>query len=251
MCTLTILPYNNKIFVGFNRDELRTRKTAIPPSFYVYNNIKMIYPKDANFGGTWIGANELGFLFFLLNYNQKNLYKNYFFNKAYKNKKSRGLIIPELLKLESEEQIHEYIQNFDYWNYSPFRLIFFNVNNLKVLQFIYSGRGKKTRCYSIPFFQASSGLGDQKIYPLRKKLFNTLLQNQPSIKKQIRFHHYRNKKNPLENIFVNRKLARTVSQTFILIENQQIMVHYLDHLNKKKHKYILNLKTRSNIRGSF
>ena len=238
MCTLTITKYHNqKIFIGFNRDELRNRKVAIPPNFYKHNNITMIYPQDADFGGTWLGINDLGFLFFLLNYNQKNLYKNYFFNKAYKNKKSRGLIIPELLKLESEKQIQEHLQNFDYWNYSPFRLIFFNVNNFNVLQFIYSGRGEKIRCYTIPFFQASSGLGDQKIYPLRKKLFNDFLQNQPSIKKQIRFHYYRNKKNPLENIFVNRKLARTVSQTFILMHHQKVIIHYYDLIQKKKFKY--------------
>ncbi len=251
MCTLTIIPYNNKIFVGFNRDELRNRKIAIPPSFYVDNNIKMIYPKDANFGGTWIGANELGFLFFLLNYNQKNLYKNYFFNKAYKNKKSRGLIIPELLKLESEKKIHEYLQNFDYWNYSPFRLIFFNVNNFNVLQFIYSGRGKKTRCYTIPFFQASSGLGDHKIYPLRKKLFNAFLQNQPSIKKQILFHDYKNPKNPLENIKVNRKLAKTVSQIFILIHHQKAIIHYYDLIQKKRLKYLLYLRTAHKTMDDF
>ncbi|GIX43113.1 MAG: hypothetical protein KatS3mg129_2846 [Leptospiraceae bacterium] len=244
MCTLTIIPYNHlqKVFIGFNRDELKNRKVAIPPAIYNNNNIQMIYPKDANFGGTWLGLNEYGYFFFLLNYNQKNLYLNYYINPSYKNKKSRGLIIPELLQLKSKIEILNYIKNLDYYNYSPFRLIFFDKNENNIFQFIYTGRGKKVRYFQIPFFQASSGLGDYKIYPLRKKHYKNFLKN-PSIKKQIYFHNYIDSKNPESSIKINRKLSMTVSQTFILIKNKNIILHYYDLINQKKYKLNLSLKS--------
>lgn len=243
MCTLSIVPYYdyNALFIAFNRDEQKNRKIALPPEYYHFNSIKMLYPRDQQSGGTWIGINSLGFIFFLLNYNQKNLYKNFFINPAYKNKKSRGLIIPELLKSKSENEVIKKIYKLDYLNYSPFRLIFFHLKNYTVFQFIYTGRGIKVRQHKLPFFQASSGLGDHKIYPLRKKLFKFFLENNPTIRKQIKFHHYVDKNNPLASIKINRILAQTVSQTFILIQNQKIILHYYDLIKTQKNKYYLEL----------
>ncbi len=239
MCTLTILPYKEKreILIGFNRDELRNRKIAIPPQIYVKNNIKFFYPQDANFGGTWLGFNEYGFFFFLLNYNQKNLYKTYLFNKHYKNKKSRGFIIPDLLISTKKEEVLNNIMNLDYYNYSPFRLTFYYLKDHSVFQFNYTGRGIKIKNYHLPFFQASSGLGDHLIYPLRKKIFRKQLCNNKSIKNQFLFHEYQDPIDSNSNILVNRTAARTVSQTFIWIQYPKAIIHYRDRIQNIKHKY--------------
>ncbi len=243
MCTLTIVPYKDLLLIGFNRDELRFRKNATPPQIHIFQNVKAIYPIDANHGGTWLGCNEFGFFFFLLNYNQKNLYRNFYKNQAYKDKKSRGFIIQSLIFLDTEKKILDYINNLNYNEYSPFRLIFFNYHTKIIHQFIYTGRGKKFRQYFLPFFQASSGLGDYKIYPLRKKIFCNILHTKQNIKKQILFHEYQNPSLPLSNVKVNRILAKTVSQTFILIKDRKVIFHYRDCKKKLIFKNYLKLVT--------
>ncbi|MCS7205739.1 MAG: NRDE family protein [Leptospiraceae bacterium] len=245
MCTLTIFSYekDRSFLIAFNRDELKIRKIAYPPSFYEFRGIKQLYPKDAESGGTWIGINDLGFAFVLLNYNQKGLYKNYATNPVYLNKKSRGFIIPPLLEFSTETEILQAMKTLPYEQFSPFRLIFFNPHKQKIHALIYTGRGKKYREYCLPFFQASSGIGDLKMYPIRKRLFKEFLKNPTSSKQQIRFHHYYNKKKPSNGILMNRKLAHTVSQSFILLKEKKVYFHYKDVIQKKKYKYQMTLKT--------
>ena len=55
MCTITFIPKSNNDFIlTSNRDEAPGRET-FPPEIYEEEGVKLLYPKDALAGGTWIG----------------------------------------------------------------------------------------------------------------------------------------------------------------------------------------------------
>ena len=67
MCTVTYIPVNDKYFISSNRDEKNSRSQAAPPAVYKLNNIMLIFPKDADAGGSWIALHENGNAAVLLN----------------------------------------------------------------------------------------------------------------------------------------------------------------------------------------
>ena len=87
MCTVTYIPLTNHCYLTSNRDEHITRGQAIAPKKILANGYELIYPKDADAGGTWIATKNTGEAIVLLNggfYKHKS-------NPPYK--KSRGIIL--------------------------------------------------------------------------------------------------------------------------------------------------------------
>lgn len=71
MCTLTWLFHRDSTGYSllFNRDELKTRKRAIPPRIKeTSEGIRFLSPTDADAGGTWLAVNQFGMTICLLNY---------------------------------------------------------------------------------------------------------------------------------------------------------------------------------------
>lgn len=60
MCTATWIRTSEGYELFFNRDELRTRAPAAPPSVREDRGIRFLAPTDGDAGGTWLGVNERG-----------------------------------------------------------------------------------------------------------------------------------------------------------------------------------------------
>ena len=69
MCTVSWLHSPNGYHLLCNRDEKRTRSSAIAPRISVNGAVQFIAPLDQDFGGTWIATNEFGTSICLLNGN--------------------------------------------------------------------------------------------------------------------------------------------------------------------------------------
>src|SRR5664279_4462760 len=67
MCTVTFIAYGHKVYITHNRDEKSIRPIAVPPKQYVINGHRLLFPKDGQAAGTWIGVNENGCAAVLLN----------------------------------------------------------------------------------------------------------------------------------------------------------------------------------------
>ncbi len=243
MCTLSIVSYQCEypfIIIGFNRDELKSRSIAYPPNVYENNSIKMIYPVDSDFGGTWWGLNESGYLFFLLNYNIKNLYK-YTHHEFYNKKKSRGFIIPEFLKLTNREDIILQMKNLYCNEFAPFRFIFFDLNFSEIYLLIYNGKRTILKKFSPPFLQASSGVGDLVVFPGRKRKFDEF-KNLNQFYNQIRYHFYKQDKVKPLGVVIDTPFSHTVSQTFFYVIHNKITIHYYDRIKKNKFKFEFMIK---------
>ena len=121
MCTITFIPVKDKYFITSNRDEKTLRKQAIPPAVYYMDDSKLIFPKDADAGGSWIAVNENGNAAVLLNggfvaHQPQPPYA-----------KSRGLIFLEIIKAEMPVK---YFMNMGLIKIEPFTLVLFEDNNL-------------------------------------------------------------------------------------------------------------------------
>jgi uncharacterized protein with NRDE domain len=139
LCTLTV--YNdriaNRLLVGFNRDEKRTRQTEIPIQHSFFPSGGVISPKDVESGGTWIALNQSGLLFCLLNVNEPADLK-----PAQGNLKSRGGLIPLLWHSKSLVEVSELLLGIQTSQYPFFRLVIIQkpddllADEVKMIEFI-------------------------------------------------------------------------------------------------------------------
>lgn len=113
MCTLTFIPGDDGYILGMNRDEQIARGLAVPPRRVQMGKGQAVYPTDTE-GGTWIGVNDSGLAFALLNRNGGQLSQ-----KA----RSRGEIILQLLAMPRIEEARAVMQNSDLAGILPFRLV--------------------------------------------------------------------------------------------------------------------------------
>lgn len=98
-----------------NRDEQLSRMTAKPPDYFRQRGLAALYPHEIG-GGTWIGINEAGMTFALINwYSQPQ--------RPASETSSRGTVIPELLGTENSGEAEKALQGLSVHQMNPFRLI--------------------------------------------------------------------------------------------------------------------------------
>src|SRR3569833_371997 len=95
MCTVTYVPLKNGCIITSNRDEKVMRGKALFPQAYKVNNKLVVYPKDPDAGGTWIGMTKSGHAAVLLN---GALVKH---QPQPPYQKSRGLVLLDILSADS------------------------------------------------------------------------------------------------------------------------------------------------------
>jgi len=136
MCTVTLIPtatFDKGFVLTSNRDEAAGRE-AIAPQFYTENSVKMLYPKDKEAGGTWIGISERKRLICLLN----GEFENHIKNNAYR--LSRGVVVKDLL---AAENIDEAILDYDLDQIEPFTIILVDwKERLRFVELVWDGKQK-------------------------------------------------------------------------------------------------------------
>src|SRR5882724_8716006 len=100
MCTVSWIHQDDGYDLLCNRDELHTRKPALPPRVHERSDVRFIAPIDGDLGGSWIGVNEFGLSLCLLNRYQDGE------QSATESKKSRGLLLAGLMDSASGAEVH-------------------------------------------------------------------------------------------------------------------------------------------------
>lgn len=67
MCTVTLIARRYGYALGMNRDEQLTRPAGLPPARRSCDSRTALYPSEPT-GGTWIGVNDAGITFALINW---------------------------------------------------------------------------------------------------------------------------------------------------------------------------------------
>lgn len=115
MCTLTFSPVKDGFLIGMNRDEQRSRPTALPPETFARLGVQAMYPREAG-GGTWIACSSHGNSLALLNWYSAKV------GTLSPKLKTRGSLIPELIFEADSHSVENQLNTFDLGGMHPFRL---------------------------------------------------------------------------------------------------------------------------------
>ena len=182
MCTVTLIPTpENNFILTSNRDEAINRKT-LQPEFYRVGSTRMLFPKDALAGGTWIGVSDKNTMICLLNggfvtHQRKSSYRQ-----------SRGVVVKDLLGADNLEKA---IKEYNYNDIEPFTIVAANwQSELVFFELVWDGEqshvkrlSKETHIWS------SSTLYDDEIKAVRKKWFDNFEnKNDLTVDSLLNFH---------------------------------------------------------------
>jgi hypothetical protein len=114
MCTVSWIHHAEGYHLLCNRDEQRTRGIAAAPAMFGRAGTRFIAPTDVDYGGTWIAVNEHGLGLCLLNAGRRE--------RAGQGR-SRGFVIPELIRVRSAGECAFTLGQFDLAPFAPFTLL--------------------------------------------------------------------------------------------------------------------------------
>lgn len=225
MCTVTFIPGKDKVFLTSNRDEKSWRSDAVPPSIYQFDSGKILFPKDADAGGTWIAVHENGNAIVFLNggfvcHQPKPPYR-----------KSRGLILLDLI--EGATPYNSFLA-IKLNGIEPFTAIIWDDNHL--FECRWDGQEKHCKQYdeSLPQIWSSVTLYDEEVITKRNSWFFDWLQSQKSITQDdiLHFHQFTGDGDPNNDLLMNRQgKVFTVSVTSLCLQKKTASFVYLDLKN--------------------
>ncbi|MEX0996145.1 MAG: NRDE family protein [Flavobacteriaceae bacterium] len=222
MCTVTFIAKGNDDFIlTSNRDELPERKT-LPPEVYEEEGVKLVYPKDAVAGGTWIGLSKKNRLINLLNggfepHTRKPHYRM-----------SRGLVVKQLLT--AEDAVLK-IKHFDFEDIEPFTIILVDwSSSLKLYRLVWDGVKKHFKELNLgTHIWSSSPLYSPKMKTKREQWLLDFLDNkETSAERLLEFHHNAGEGNKEIDLQMDRCFIKTVSITQIVKNKNRVQMTYED-----------------------
>ncbi len=211
MCTVTYLPLGeNEFILTSSRDVPFVRKRAESPKMYIEDSVELTYPKDGDASGTWIGTSSKNRLICLLNGGYK-----YHASKD-KYRKSRGIIVKELLKLDN---ISDALTQIDLVDIEPFTLVIIDWNgSLQLYEFVWTGAKKHLiNIPKVPHIWSSSTLYNDATKKLRQDWFGEWQSGVEKYQQKniINFHKTAGTGNLETDLLMKRKKGGTVSITSI------------------------------------
>lgn len=213
MCTLTAVPNAAGVRVAFNRDELRSRPTALPPVIWRNANRTVIHPTDPASGGTWLAVTYSGLVLAILNVNGNGVIGP--------SRVSRGTVIQAALSADSPwGAVNGVERGLELSAIAPFRLVVLSRD--LVADLVWDGQRAVISTQLLgrgPVMFTSSGLGDYLVEQVRRELFVAHFAI-PSIKwtnAQDGFHRHRWTERPEMSVNMCRPDARTVSHAIVEI----------------------------------
>lgn len=208
MCTVTFVPLGDNNFVlTSNRDVSWKRAPASPPEIHVEHGVDLLYPRDEEAGGTWIGSSHDSRLLCLLN----GGFENHVRKLPYR--KSRGLIVTELL---AAKDLSSALNSIDLDNIEPFTLVTVEwKDEMKLGEFVWDGSQKHHRIMPIaPQIWSSSTLFDPGMRDARQDWFEDWKrQDEFSPESILEFHRKAGKGDDNVGVVLKRKQVGTVSIT--------------------------------------
>jgi hypothetical protein len=226
MCTVTFIPVKDKIFLASNRDEKHFRSSAIPPTVYESETGKILFPKDADAGGTWIAMHENGNAIIFLN----GGFIPHVPSPPYR--LSRGIILLELIRQTSPFQQFSMI---DLTSIEPFTAVIWDDNRLFECRWDGSQKYKLELDATSPHIWSSATLYDEDVVSRRKSWFDkwNKFNAEPAINDILHFHQFTGDGDSHNDLMMNRNgQVYTVSITGLELRSGSGFMKYIDLKNK-------------------
>ncbi|WP_074408398.1 MULTISPECIES: NRDE family protein [Aquimarina] len=227
MCTVTLVPtQENNFILTSNRDEAVNRKTLFP-EFYQVNKTRMLFPKDAVAGGTWIGVSDKNTMICLLN----GGFEIHERSSSYR--QSRGVVVRDLLGADDlEKAIHAY----NYKGVEPFTIVAANwQSDLLLFELVWDGQQKHLRrLEKKTHIWSSSTLYTKDMKATRKKWFASHEnQNVLSPRTLLDFHKNAGVGDKDVDLQIDRGFLKTRSITQVVKNEEELSMRYENLQNKE------------------
>lgn len=219
MCTVTWLENEDSYEVFCNRDELKTRKLAMPPRLAECNGVHYLAPIDADARGSWLGVNEHGVALCLVNH-----YPGAFFSME-QDYRSRGVLLTSLLDCVSADMFSQRLCEVELEQYRPFMLLAFELHASFRLA-VWDGRTlqlQNLKTTDLPV--TSSSFATTEVISSRKENF-TKLSAQIDHDMLMRFHRSHMPERGAYSVCMHRNDAETVSFTHIQVTDVKAQLRY-------------------------
>lgn len=222
MCTVTVIPLGSGYRLLTNRDESRTRPTALPPALQTtIGGSRALWPVDAAAGGTWVGVSPTGLGLTLLNLNLDPP------PAMPTTPQSRGALIPAIIDAPTAADAIEALPRDVVEHVAPFRLVAVDPTSIIVARWDRSSLGVEHRSLE-PVCLASSGLGDHLVQE-RLPLFEEMrAQHGLTPAMQDAYHAHTWPGREAISVMMSREDARTVSTTGVLVSPDGVEMWYRD-----------------------
>lgn len=239
MCTVTFIPLENSDFVlTSNRDEAPNRKT-ISPEMHDQDATKLLYPKDALAGGTWIGVSDKNRLICLLNGGYK------IHERQAEYRMSRGTVVKELL---TEDNMVKALKLYNLVNVEPFTLVIVDwTQDLQLLELVWDGEKKHiTKLPLQPKLWSSSTLYNESMKQERQDWFATYLKTKALTANSILNFHKTAGDNIHYATIMDRGFVKTTSITQVKKASEVLSMQYHDLQNQQQSEVTFSISETIN-----
>lgn len=221
MCTVSVVPFGGGFRLVCNRDERYLRPEALPPTTRRLGpSVVATFPVDPQSDGTWVGVNDAGLAAALLNRNTDD-------GAHVPARLSRGLVVPSLLRSRTLDEACEAAALINWRAFDPFRVVLVQGGIAAVIIREESGIAMRRLALTEPLMLTSSSLGDARVEPPRRSLFERLvLAAEDRVYGQLLFHRHRWPTQPEISVRMQRNDAATVSRTRIDVHGDAIEIDY-------------------------
>jgi uncharacterized protein with NRDE domain len=222
MCTVSWLRESDSYTVFFNRDELKTRSRALPPTIKQQNGVRYIAPTDVDGGGTWLGVNEFGLTCGLLNNYSASVKQS-----ASSSPISRGLLVVSLLACPSLSEALIKLQTVHLGEFRSFLLALFAPDQAAVWC-IWNGESLQIHRENVESPLSSSSFDTNNVVNHRQQEFCRLQTANQSLDPTFfeSYHASHSEKGGAYSVCMHRDDAETVSFSRVRVTSKQIEFAY-------------------------
>jgi len=219
VCTASWLIHPDGYELFFNRDESVRRGTARPPERLALGGVRVLAPRDADAGGTWLGVNEHGLALALLN--------AWDAREGLAGAKSRGLLVQELLDARDAATVLARLAEEDLARYRGFTLALFEPGRAPRAR-AWDGRALAELEPRSPL--CSSSLDRGRAQAERERVWARLLSDQPGPSRALleRFHASHEPERGPWSPCMHRADAATVSASQVRVDARAVALRYAD-----------------------
>lgn len=191
------MPFADGFRLVSSRDEKKLRKPAATPALYRSGNISLLYPKDGDAGGSWIGMQSNGYACVLLN----GGFMPHVSQPPYR--MSRGLAFLSILSADSPP---EAFYDLSLEGIEPFTIIIASANALYECRWDGWQKHSNTPDLTKTYIWSSVTLYSPAIIAKREQWFNEWKQQHTnfSLEQQMRFHETGGEGDSNNDIRMNR-----------------------------------------------
>lgn len=225
MCTITWRAAPGLREIYFNRDELKTRAAALPPSIrHSTEGNEYIAPHDPDGGGTWLAVNDYGLIVAMLNLYPKNALA------VWSPRRSRGLLVQDLMNCRNPIEVSTWLHEENLEYYRPFTLLAFHLDFPDPLWAEWKNPHfdlRRDASANMPI--TGSSYATSEVIASRKQRFKEMLENQgdgDEAEMLRSFHHDTQALDPAHAVFMERSDARTVSYTEVHLDRHRATLRY-------------------------